>query len=106
MLGVCQKRALALLARRASEFRKNVSSLFSRFLEGYHLGSAVVRARVFALPSGSTKVLLVPGANSHFEISICLARRVSRPCQKGGPCQPNFPNALVSDVLLSGRVFA
>ena len=60
-LGVCQKRALALLARRESEFRKRVRSLFSRFLQGYRLGSAVVRARVFALPSGSTRALLVSG---------------------------------------------
>ena len=60
-LGVCQRRALALLVRQASGFWKNVSSLFSCFLEGCHLGRAVVRARVFAWPSGSTRALLVPG---------------------------------------------
>ena len=60
-LGVCQKRARALLVRRASEFWKTFCSLFSRFLKGCRLGSAIVRARVFALPSGSTRALLVPG---------------------------------------------
>ena len=59
-LGVCQKRALALLARRASEFWKTFCSLFSRFLKGCRLGSAIVRARVFALPSSSTRALLAP----------------------------------------------
>ena len=60
-LGVCQKRARALLVRRASEFWKTFCSLFSRFLKGCRLGSAIVRARVFALPSGSTRALLVLG---------------------------------------------
>ena len=58
-VGVCQKRALALLAQRASEFWKTFCSLFSRFLKGRRRDRAVITACVFALLSGLTRALLV-----------------------------------------------
>ena len=83
---------------------EELCSLFSRFLKGCRLGSAVSQGACVGLTQWLNQSLACAGANSRFEISACLGRCVPRPCQKIGPRHSNFPSALVSDVLLSSRV--
>ena len=103
-LGVCQKRALVLLARHASGFRKR--SLFPVLALPQRLSSrqCCSLATCVYLAQWLSQSLACAGANSRSEISVCLGRRVPRPYQKVGPRHSNFPSALVSDVLLSSRV--
>ena len=77
---------------------EKVCTLFFGFLKACRLGSVAVRARVFALPSGSNRVLLVPGPIAALRFCF-LWSACSSALSKLGPRQFTFSSAVVSGVL-------